>query len=359
MMPTAKLFAAPLLLGLFFVQLQAAPPAAKAEEEENYNLCTTFTKDKIAELLQASAGRLRQEYGRHAQEPATQFLKNVERMAAGNQLLVQAPTTLLTPDTTSMPVQWQRVFKPAAATADSIEALCNWIVANMVSAEHRPDLLPASAQDIYTACMNGSGSGDAYNFSVFLAKVSLAYPHWGVPVVFKAVLEVEDTLNGPHLQHSWVGFAQPNGTIWCLADVANGGVVRHANTGAVLSLDTVRAMLGNAKTAPLISVRTAPVSLQSTMACVFSFMLRNEAGLVYLSRAGSDEGFARGAFYTPAEPGFYVNDLLRPIWIKKKMAAPVFFNFYALPQQVVFITNHPEMMPLLGKRYNLDCKLLQ
>jgi hypothetical protein len=328
-------------------------------DNDDYNKCTAYSSDKIDLLLKSSAQHLRQGYGRHAQEASTQFLKKVAQMASGKQLLVQAPSETFVTDTTRMPLQWQRVFKQASTSADSIEALSHWIAAHMINAEHRPDLFTATAETMYGECTNGTATGDAANFAAFLAKVSLAYPQWGVPVVLSAVVEVEDTANGPVQRHSFVGYARANGQVWCVADPMNGGVVRHAAELSVLSLDTIQVWLKDAKKAGQINLPAAPVSLQSSPACVFSFLLRNNTGLVHLTRPGSDEGFAKGVFYTPAEPGHYTHALMAAVWKKKKMAAAVFFNYYGIAQQALFFTDQPELMQLLEKRYNLKAELAQ
>ena len=331
--------------------------AGPVQEEEDYNRCSSYNARAIEMLLQESAKRLRLEYGRHAQAASTAFINQVSRWYKENALLLQLPSQLFTEDTTSMPVQWQRVFKTAANQADSIEAMCGWIAGNMINAEHRPELLTAPAAELYKACTQGTGSGDAYNFAVFLARVSQAYPHWGEPVVLTAVVEVEDTANGPTQRHSWVGFARPDGHIWCVADPINGGVVRHATGRQALPLDTIRHWLTKADSAKQISLRTAPVSLQANTACVFSFLLRSPNSAVYLSTPGSQEGFVKAAFYTPADTGHYATQLMAPIWKKKKMPTTLFYNYYSTATQALVLSNTPELLKQLQTRYGLKAEV--
>lgn len=326
-------------------------------EGEDYNRCSSYNAAAMDVLLQSSAQRLRQEYGRHAQTASTEFIRHLSRLYKEKTLLIQLPTALFTEDTTPMPIQWQRVFKTANNRVDSIEAMCGWIAAHMINAEHRPDLLAAPAEHLYKACTQGNGSGDALNFAVFLARVSQAYPHWGEPVVLTAAVEVEDTANGPTQRHSWVGYAKTDGEIWCLADPINGGVVRHAATNQALPLDTIRHWLTHSGSAKQISLRTAPVSLQSTTACVFSFLLRSPDGAVYWSRPGNEEGFVKAAFYTPADTGHYTHQLMAPVWKKKKMPTTLFYNYYGLATHALLLNNNAQLLKHLQTRYALKTEV--
>lgn len=331
--------------------------AVSVHEEEDYNLCSSYNAKAIDVLLKSSAQHLRQEYGHHAQDATNAFINNLMRMYKENTLLLQLPAEGFAADTTGMERQWQRVFKTAGNQTDSIEAMCGWIAANMINAEHQPDLLTAPAEEIYNACVQGNGSGDANNFAVFLARISKAYPHWGEPVVLTAVVEVEDTAHGPTQRHSWVGYALPDGRIWCVADPVNGGVVRHTQTKQALPLDTIRQWLTKAESAKQISLRSAPVSRQSSTACVFSFLLRSADGAVYMSPPGSEEGFVKATFYTPADTGHYTNQLMAPVWQKKKMPTTLFFNYYSMATQALLFSKRPELLKLLETHYGLKTEV--
>jgi hypothetical protein len=331
-----------------------SPMGVFASGEEDFNKCSAFTKSNIEYLLKASSERLRAEYGQYASRAATEFIAQLRKLSKEKTLLIQAGTYTLQTDTSSMVSMWVKVFADSKTTIDSIEALSQWIAGNLVNAEHNEDLLRLSDEDIYRNCRSGNAYGDAANFATFLAKASMPFTNWGEPVVLSAVVEVEDTSNGPVQKHSWVGYVRPDGSIWCMADPFNGGVVRDATTQEALSLDTVKVWLKDAKKATRIALRPAPLSLQSNPACVFSFLLRNNTGLQYVSVPGREEGFVKASFYTPSEPGHYAQALMAPVWTKKKMAATVYFNYYSLAQQAVFFSEQPDLVKLLRNHYSLN-----
>lgn len=344
-----------ILLALLIVAASFSGFVAHAQSgsDEDFNLCTAFTKENIRLLIKNSSDNLLLQYGKSCTDSIQAVAKKTEKLYSSGQLLEQAVTVPFKADTTSFVNRLHKIMATATTTEDSIEALSQWLAATFINAEHNPSMHDMNARIIYIKVMQGKLSGDANNAGDFFCKIAQSFPHWGAPLLVNSVAVPNDADTMP-LEHSWVGFAHADGKIWCVADPFLGGLVRQKNNGTVLSYDTITAWLKHPVRWQQVNVTPVAYSLRSSTACVMSLLLNKTDGLTYAEPDGQESGFVRAAWISPADVRHYTHSLNYALWKKNKFPGNTFYNFYLLPETARLYSDNTQLSALLKKRYGLN-----
>lgn len=321
--------------------------------------CKSTDDNSVNTLLDRLPEMLIKGYGQVAKDSIASFIANSKKLQASTKFIAQAKTVSYKADTTTYTTWLVTVFKGARNKTDSIDLLCNWIANRMILGEDTVDYSALTPENFYNRIRDGKAFGEANRYSLFLGKMAnYNQKQWGWGNVVIMNCEPDKQLvaqAGKQPQHTWVGFADDTGFVWCLADPFIGGVVRDKTTGNALSLDTVTAWLHNREKAGNVHVNTVKVSLQATGPCVFSPMLRSSKNLEYYKRDALSLGVTRGEWYTFLEEGSMTGTLVGSYWKAGGYPLATAYNVYTQTVKGVMFTTGLE--EVLYDRYKFKVEL--
>jgi len=347
-----------LALNLFFIN-------AYGQEDGKDPLQDVFSCNKtdsrtIGEILDQLPAMLQKGYGEIAADSIKAFIERAQLLQQNDRFIIKAKEVAYRADTTSYNTWLRKVFAGAKTKADSIEMLCRWTAENYIIGESETDVSNLQPAEFYEGIRDAKFYGEAGSYTLFIAKVVAANNWgWGVPVVMNSEPNELVKGAGKQPQHTWLGFANDTGLIWCIADPSIGGIVRDTK-GNVLTYDTILSWLKKPEKAREVKINPVKFSKQLAGPCVFAVMLRSSNGLEYYKKDDKSPVVTKGEWFTFLEEGSMTASFTATYW--KLSGLPIFnsANLYVQLRNCVINSNTPKKFDtLVSKRYNVKVNLTE
>ncbi len=331
----------------------------QAEEEKTIFNCGLNTDADINAELDNMERFFPKQYGALATDSIHAVAERARQLLKQNNLLVKANEIKFKPANTTYKQWLAQVFAGAKNAADSIELLCKWIPANIPLGESDPRFETMPTDSLYNLIRLGEITGGTGSYVSFLSRLVLANNsvwQWGTPVVFNGLADTAITKGAKAPSHIWLGFAKPNGQVWCLADPTIGGLVRDTKTQHPLPLDSVTVFLRSDEKAGRVYVTPVAVSLQATGPCLLSIQFRNNNKLDGYKIKTTGQWVTRGPWYTWGEKGSMAHSLFGSYWAAEAFPLSVPYNIYCKINSAIILTNEATITTAVSKRYNLPAE---